>query len=232
MKLAIMQPYFFPYIGYFQLINAVDKFIIYDDVNYIKRGWINRNNILINNEKKYFTLNLSKLSQNKLINEIKIGENKDKILQIIKQNYIKAPFFDEHFKIIEEIFNEIKPDSLISQVAGLSLIKISEYFNINTKFEYSSEKCFDTKGLEKADRLIAICKKNNADTYINAIGGRELYNKEYFLDKGINLKFIKANITEYRQNENVFEPSLSIIDVMMYNSKEQIHTMFENYELL
>jgi len=232
MKLAVMQPYFFPYIGYYQMIKAVDKFILYDDVNYIKGGWINRNNILTNNERKYFTLNLSEPSPNKLINEIKIGTNKDKILKTIRQNYSKAPFFKENFKVIEEIFNLIKPDSLISHVAGLSIIKISEYFDFNTKFEYSSENHFDTKGLEKADRLVAICKKNNADTYINAIGGRELYNKEYFLERGISLQFIKAKITEYKQKGNVFEPSLSIIDVMMYNSKEQINTMFENYELL
>jgi len=231
MKLAVMQPYFFPYIGYYQLVNAVDKFIIYDDVNYITAGWINRNNILINKEKKYFTLNLSEASQNKLINEIKVGKNKDKILKTIKYNYSKAPFFKESFQIIEEIFSAIKEDSLISKIAGLSIIIISKYFNFNTDFEYSSEKYFDTKGMEKAERLIEICKKNNAATYINAIGGRKLYRKEYFIKKGIELKFIKTNITKYKQYKNPFEPGLSIIDVMMFNSPEKIREMMNDYEL-
>ncbi len=227
-----MQPYFLPYIGYFQLINAVDKFIFYDDVNYIKGGWINRNNILINNEKNYFTLNLSKPSPNKLINEIKVGNNKNKILKTIKQNYSKAKYFNNAFPLVEEIFNSIHENCLISEIATLSVQKISLYLKIKTKFELSSKLYGHTKGIEKADRLIEICKSNYTDTYINPIGGIELYNKNYFNSKGINLFFFKNGKINYKQFNNNFIPNLSIIDVVMFNNPEKINEMLDNYELI
>ena len=125
MRLAVMQPYFFPYIGYFQLINAVDKFVFYDDVNYIKGGWINRNNILVNKQKKLISLNLVASSSNKNINEIRIGNRKNKVLNTIRQSYTKAPYFNKVFPIIEEIFNNIDTSTLISEVAGSSIMKAS-----------------------------------------------------------------------------------------------------------
>lgn len=107
MKLAIMQPYFFPYIGYFQLIHAVDKFIILDDVNYINRGWINRNKIIINGEAKWFTLSLDKASQNKLIKEINISSKDvfhEKLLKTLKIFYGKAPYFNQVYDLLNKLF--------------------------------------------------------------------------------------------------------------------------------
>lgn len=229
MKIAVMQPYFFPYIGYWQLINSVDIFIIYDDVNFIKRGYINRNNILINNVKHLFTLALIKSSQNKKINEILIGENNKKILRTIEQSYLKAPFFHDIFPIIEDIFSNKEKD--LSKFLGNSLQIFSKYLDINTKFEYSSM-IENDKSLQAQDRLIEISKILNATDYINAIGGEQLYDKNAFSDAGINLSFIQTELINYKQFNNKFIPNLSIIDVMMFNSKEDIKEMLKKYTLV
>ena len=229
MKIAVMQPYFFPYIGYWQLINSVDIFIIYDDVNFIKRGYINRNNILINNVKHLFTLALIKSSQNKKINEILIGENNKKILRTIEQSYLKAPFFHDIFPIIENIFSNKEKD--LSKFLGNALQIFSKYLDINTKFEYSSM-IENDKSLQAQDRLIEISKILNATDYINAIGGEQLYDKNAFSDAGINLSFIQTELINYKQFNNKFIPNLSIIDVMMFNSKEDIKEMLKKYTLV
>lgn len=227
-----MQPYFFPYIGYFQMVNAVDKFILYDDVNYIKGGWINRNNIIQNNEKKLLTLNLIASSTNKDINEIYVGNQNSKILKTIKQSYCKAPFFETIFSIFNEIISSCSSTVPISEIAGQSVLKVAEYLNIETVFEYSSQKYSQTKGLNKADRLIEICKLNSVNEYINVAAGKDLYTKEYFAKYDIELKFIESKAIEYKQFNNEFIPYLSIIDVMMFNSPEEIKEMLNQYELL
>lgn len=229
MKIAVMQPYFFPYIGYWQLINSVDIFIIYDDVNFIKRGYINRNNILINNVEHLLTLALIKSSQNKKINEILIGENNKKILRTIEQSYLKAPFFHDIFPIIEDIFSNKEKD--LSKFLGNSLQIFSKYLDINTKFEYSSM-IMNDKSLQAQDRLIEISKILNATDYINAIGGEQLYDKNAFSDAGINLSFIQTELINYKQFNDKFIPNLSIIDVMMFNSKEDIKEMLKKYTLV
>ena len=225
-----MQPYFFPYIGYFQLVNAVDKFIFYDDVNFIKRGWINRNNIIINNTPKYITIQLKGASQNKPINEVEFTDNRKKVKNSIQMAYKKAPFYNDVWPVIEEILG-IKTQN-ISKQAIYSVEKVCEYLSINTNFEISSQTYHQTKGMNKADRLIEICRINGAATYINPIGGKELYKKETFKAVNIELHFLKTIFTEYKQFKNEFIPALSIIDVMMFNSVEEIHKMLDNYELV
>ncbi len=232
MRLAIMQPYFFPYIGYFQLINAVDKFVFYDDVNYINRGWINRNSIIINGERKYITIPLHKASQNKKINEIYIKGQSSKILKMIKFNYSKAPFFKEVYKLVKKVILKAKYPELISTIAGDSIKEVCNYLNLNKTLEYSSELYFNTQGMYKAERLIEICKRNDVKEYINAANGKELYNKKYFKNREINLRFIKNNVQSYKQFNKEFIPYLSIIDVMMFNSPEVIREMLNDYFLM
>ena len=233
MKVAIMQPYIFPYIGYFQMVNMVDKFVFYDDVNYINRGWINRNRILIQGVAKYLTIPLIKASQNKLINEIEIDiQSRDfnKIIKTIEMAYKRAPYFTEVFEIVHEVLE--KEYGTIADMAMESVKKCAGYLGLKTKFCKSSEHFSDTKGLEKAERLQAICKRLDADVYINAIGGQELYSKEDFAKQAIDLYFIKSLPMEYKQFKNKFVPWLSIIDVMMFNSKEEINEMLNKYELI
>ena len=229
MKLGIMQPYFFPYIGYFQLIKAVDKYVIYDDVNYIKGGWINRNRILLNKQDFLLNINLRGASPFKKINEINIDNNRDKILKTIAQAYKKAPYYSEAYNLIEKIIN-YDSDNLAVFLTN-SLIRISDYLGINTEFIISSdiEKNNELKGQEK---VLSICKLLEATEYYNAIGGQELYSVSDFKEKGIDLHFLKVNPIEYAQFDNEFIPHLSIIDVLMFNSPEDINCMLDRYELL
>ena len=232
MKVAIMQPYFFPYIGYFQLINAVDNFVFYDDVNFINRGWINRNRILVNEQPAYFTIPLLKASQNKSICETEIIQNKDylKILRTIEMTYKKAPYFHAVFTLVNEVFN--KEYKTLSEITFQSIKSCCEYLDIKTKFHISSVEFATTKGLERAERLQAICKQLNANHYINALGGQELYTKEAFAKENIQLEFIQSLPIEYKQFNNKFVPWLSIIDVLMFNSKEEVKELLNQFELI
>jgi hypothetical protein len=229
MKVAIMQPYFFPYIGYFSLIKVVDLFVFYDDVNYIKRGWVNRNRILINSEAKYLTLNVKNGSQNKLINEIEFDDNRQKLLKTIEQNYKKAPYFKQVWPLLETNL-KLKTTSL-ADIAINSVRSVTNYLGMKTKFEISSVSYPETKGLERSERLIQICRKTHADTYINAIGGIDLYDKNDFLKNHINLQFLKPQLLQYKQYKETFIPGLSIIDVLMFNSIEDINKMLDQYQL-
>ena len=231
MKLAIMQPYFFPYLGYWQLINAVDKYVVYDDVAYIKGGWINRNNILVNGNPTLITLPLEKSSSFKKINEISIVNNdiiKDKLLKTVQMAYKKAPFFEDVMYMISDL---LKHNSNIARLNYNTILKINEYLNINTEIILSSELQKDDS-LKSQDKVIHICKELYADNYINAIGGQKLYSKEEFTKHNIKLNFIKMNELKYTQFNNDFVPNLSIIDVLMFNSPEQIKEMLDDFVLL
>ena len=188
-KIAIMQPYFSPHIGYFQLIDSVDLFVFYDDVNFIKRGWINRNYITINNELQMFTIPLKKSSQNKKINEVEVNWGSKEINKLIKTFYYNLKDKSIAIKIIEEIAKS-KPLT-IADIAILSVELASKYLGLTTKFERSSSLNYQRYN-NKVLNLVNICKLKNFTNYINAEGGREIYNKQEFLQHGINLEFIKG----------------------------------------
>ena len=236
MKVAIMQPYFFPYIGYFQLINSVDVFVFYDDVNFIKKCWINRNYILFNENKHLFTIPGKSISQNKLINAIKIDkENKAFriFLKTLQTAYSKkAPYYDTVFPIIKNVMSS--NSEIISELAIESIVSACTFLGIKTKILVSSENFSETMDLGRSERLISICKTLGANELINSIGGMEIYDKKDFLDYGIRLSFIRMSENlSYSQGENQsFIPNLSIIDVLMFNSTEEISQMLESCELL
>lgn len=234
MKLAIMQPYLFPYIGYFQMINIVDIFVFYDDVNFIKKGWVNRNRILVNKKEFTFSVPLNKISQNVIIGEtfinLEIFESwKEKTIQTLLYNYKKAPYFSQVNELINCVLN--KNYTTVSDLAIESIIATSEYLGFKTTFFKSSER-YENRDLERQARLIDICNKENATDYINAPGGTELYDKKSFKEKGIELSFIKTLHIEYEQFNNDFVPWLSIIDVLMFNSIEEVKGMLDKYELV
>lgn len=229
-----MQPYIFPYIGYFQMVKAVDKFVFYDDVNFIKQGWINRNRILINSSDFLFTVPLHKANSFCLIKDTLVNEKfydiwKRKFLRSVDQNYKSAPYFSDVYVLVQNVL-ETKCTS-ISQLAIESVITTSKYLELNTEFFISSER-YENKDLERQDRLLDICKKENAAQYINALGGQELYTKESFREMGIKLNFIKTLPITYKQFNNEFVPWLSIIDVLMFNSVEEVNELLEKYELI
>ena len=231
-----MQPYFFPYIGYFQLINSVDVFIVYDDVNFIKKSWINRNYILLTNKKHLLTIPCKSISQNKAIKDIQIDKTNKayrNILKTLEVAYRKeAPYYDSVFPIIENLM--ASNSVIISELAIESIVSVCTYLGIKTKILVSSENYSETVDLEKSERLISICKILGADELINAIGGTGLYDKKDFDEYGIRLSFIKPlEIISYAQGKNQqFIPNLSIIDVMMFNSVQEISQLIENYELV
>jgi hypothetical protein len=232
MKLAIMQPYIFPYIGYFQLIKAVDKFVIYDDVNFINRGWINRNRILVNGKDSLFTIPLKEASQNKLINEIEVNWDdawKSKWLKTLEQSYKKAPYFQQVRPIIEQTLGQEK--TIFSEIIVENLKLINAYLGITTEI-ISSSSIYQNTELKAQTRIVDICLQEKANHYINPIGGIELYQKEVFEEKGMQLNFIKSKPVQYPQLKNDFVPWLSIIDVLMFNSVEQIQTFLDSYELV
>jgi len=224
-----MQPYFLPYIGYFQLINAADLFVLYDDVNYIKQGWINRNRILMNGQPHYITIGLSGASSFKKINEIILNVDSQKLLKTIHQSYSKAEHFSETYSLVEKIINH--GDSNLATFVSNSILEVMKYLSIESKCVASSDEQIG-KELKGKDRVISICKHYQADQYYNAIGGMVLYDKEEFKEKGIELKFLRTKAVSYAQFENDFVPSLSIIDVLMFNSKDEVRNMLNEYELV
>jgi len=229
MKLGMMQPYFFPYIGYFQLIDTVDVYVIADDLNFIKNGYIKKNSILDNGAPAMISLQLVGASQNRLINEIEVGDNADKLLTGIQRRYAKAPYFKDTFSLLQTIL--LNDEKNLAKFLGHSLIKISDYLGIHTRFLYSSE--IEKNSTLKFDaRIIDVCKVVGADHYINAIGGKELYDKKHFEEEGIKLSFIDTDAITYRQFDKEFVSNLSIIDVMMFNSKKEIVLMLEKYRLV
>ncbi|MCR5702859.1 MAG: WbqC family protein [Lachnospiraceae bacterium] len=232
MKVAIMQPYFFPYIGYWQLINIADTFVILDDVNYINRGWVNRNKILSNNGTQYFNLVLEHKSQNKKINEIRIAdEPKSAVSNMMKIEctYHKAPFYSDVYPLVEKIISNSERN--LAMYLTESIERICDYLNITTKVLRSSDLGI-ASDLKAQDRIIAIAGHFDADTYINPIGGVDLYSKNSFENAGVDLYFLKTGQLQYSQFENNFIPNLSIIDVMMFNSVERISEMLHMYELM
>jgi hypothetical protein len=235
MKLAIMQPYLFPYIGYFQLINYVDKFVVYDDVNFIKGGWINRNNLLINKKINMFTVPLDKPSPFVLINEIQLNINfyenwKVKLLRSVEQSYKKARFYKEVYALIENILNN-HDNTLISKLAVKGIRTICEYLQIETEIVATSE-IYNNRHLKGQERVLDICAIEKASQYINVIGGVELYSKEVFKEKEIKLNFIKSHPISYTQFNNEFVPWLSIIDVLMFNSVAETKHLINKFELI
>lgn len=229
MKLGIMQPYFLPYIGYFQLIQLVDTYVIADDLNFIKNSYIKKNSILDNGAPALISLELIGASQNKLINEIDVGNNTDKVLTAIQRRYAKAPYFKDIFSLLQTILSSKEKN--LARFLGYSLMEISSYLGMQTKFLYSSE-IEKNNDLKFDARIMDICKRVGADHYINAIGGQELYDKDKFATEGIKLSFIDTDDIEYKQFDKEFVPNLSIIDVLMFNSKDEIKTMLDAYKLV
>jgi hypothetical protein len=232
MRLAIMQPYFLPYIGYFQLIAATDLFVVYDNIQYTKKGWFNRNRMLLNGTDKLFSLPLKKDSDFLDVVEREISQdfNPDKFLNQFKGAYIRAPYFAEVYLLLEQI---VRYDEWnLFRFIYHSIVRTCEYLGIDTKISISSDIAIDHK-LKNQDRVIALCKAVGADTYINPIGGIDLYAKDEFEANNIELKFIQSNPFEYSQFGNDFVPWLSIVDVMMFSPCDTIRECIShNYDLI
>ena len=234
MKLGIMQPYFFPYIGYFSLIKNVDEFIILDDVQFIRHGWIERNRILKPQEGwQYISVPLQKHSQKTLIKDIKINNSVEWKKKILAQliHYKKAPYYKEVYQLLTEIF-EANYES-ITDLDMTCLERVGKYLNIDTPLKLFSAMNLKIEPAAEADEwALNICKAiAGADEYWNPPGGQSFFNREKYKEAGIRLFFQEVEIAPYFQKRNIFEGGLSIIDVMMFNAPDEINQMLDKYRL-
>jgi len=229
MVVGVMQPYLFPYLGYYQLAFHCDKFVFYDDVNFIKGGYINRNNILCNGKKQLVTLPVEHASSFKKINELIFHSNTKKIIKTIEQAYSKSPYFNDVMPLIANIFNSENRN--VATMASNSIKNVLEYLEIQKELYRSSELEYDRE-LDAANKLYSICDVFDANKYCNSLGGQSLYSKEQFLEKGINLSFIKMESVKYFQGGGEFVENLSIIDVLMWNSKDEVIDLLSKYRIV
>jgi hypothetical protein len=230
MRTGIMQPYFFPYIGYFQLINVVDFFVLYDDVTYIKGGWINRNRVYERGVFHYWTMPLHNSSSNRLIKDIEfIRDGWTVLLKTLRQNYSKAPYFEAIYGMVETIADNEEVKTIVD-LNQLAIQTVCDYLGIKTPIYRSSE--LNVHDGSRVERLVKICKLFNCDTYINAEGGQELYKKDDFSWYGVSLYFIRSTPVVYKQFTDMPVENLSIIDVMMFNSREKVRKFLNNNYVL
>ena len=231
MKVAIMQPYFLPYIGYFQLISAVDLFIVYDNIKYTKKGWINRNRLLLNEQDAMFSIPLKRGSDSLdiCVRELASDFSPSKLLNQFRGAYKRAPFFNETIILLEEIINF--DDTNLFRYILHSIRKICDHLDISTEIKISSDVEVN-HGLKSVDRVIDLCLASHGSMYINPIGGLELYFPETFIAQDLKLRFLRSRPLEYSQYEDKFVPWLSIIDVLMFNSIPRVKDALAQFDLV
>ena len=232
MKIGMMQPYFFPYIGYFQLLNMVDKYVVYDTGKFSNNKWGFRNRILINGSPGFFRVKTLKASQNKQFNEIKVSddiESKKRMIHALECSYRKAPHFSEVMPMMEKFMFADYDNLFEYNVTAIRMI--CNYLGIKTEILIFSE-LDHGRDLKRQYRIFDVCRTLGGDEYINAIGGMELYDFKEFRENGIELAFLKIDEIAYPQFGGEFVPDLSIIDVMMFNSVPEIQDMLSRYTLI
>lgn len=229
MKLAVMQPYFFPYLGYFQLMATADTFLIFDDVHFIKKGWIHRNQILLDGKAHPFTLPIQKVSQNRLILEhsrAQIEQTVEHQLLLLHHAYHKAPYYSDFIPHLERMlrYEEVN----VARYLGFQLKMLRDYLELDTEIHYASSFA-NEMNLKKEARLLDLCKQFGATHYVNPIGGKSLYDRETFEREGVQLEFVEMKPFVYRQFDGVFVPNLSIIDVLMFNPGMHVRELLDTY---
>lgn len=230
-KIGIMQPYFLPYMGYWQLLNYVDEFVLYDNIQYTKKGWINRNRFLQNGSDALFSLPLKADSDFLPVTERELSEtfDREKLIRQLREAYRKAPHFAENFPVIGEIIN--CPHNNLFDYIENSILKICDYLDITTPIVISSEIPIQHEALKAKDKVMALCHALGAPNYINPIGGLDLYDRASFQKDGINLSFMRSRVLNYKQFDHDFVPYLSIVDVLMFNSRDTTINFLKEYDL-
>ena len=222
MKLGIMQPYLFPYLGYMQLVAAVDAFVFYDDVQFIKNGWINRNRLALGGAIRYFTVPLAGAGTSLSIREVRMQPPerwRDKLLESIRHGYARAPYYGPVRELIGDVLGTATTQ--ISTLAARSVTETARYLGLGTRFVPSSV-VYDNHALKGPARVLDICARERADHYLNLPGGRALYDSRAFSAAGVELGFVEPDLWPYRQFGDAFLPGLSIIDVLMFNTPDAI----------
>jgi hypothetical protein len=232
MRIALMQPYFFPYIGYFQLMAACDLFVVYDDVQFIKGGWLNRNRILVNGSPEWITLPVASAPHTLCIRDRSYLLHDRSAVRLparIASAYRRAPFVERTMRLVEEIL--CFPDANVAMFNTHLLRRVASHLGIFTPVALSSQ-IPKTCLLSKEERVLAICRAVGATSYVNAIGGRPLYSQRAFSQASIELKFLSCEAMPYAQLGEEHVPSLSVIDLLMFNDIPDAKRMLAEYQLL
>jgi hypothetical protein len=225
-----MQPYFLPYLGYFQLIASVDLFIVYDNIEYSKKGWINRNRLLRDGQPVTFSLPLKGDSDYLEVRERQVAASfrREDLVNQFASAYRRAPYFASTMPLVERVLH--CADRNLFGFLEHSILETCGHLGLSTAITRSSTVEID-HGLKGQDKLLALCEAVGAGTYVNPIGGMELYSRDTFRSRGIELQFLRPTILEYAQFGSAFVPSLSIVDVLMFNPlaniRETIGTAFD-----
>ena len=233
MKLGVMQPYFFPYLGYFQLIDAVDVFVFYTDVNFVKQSWMNRNSILGRDGKLLFSIPLSNGKSGVKIHDVQISQKREvwekKFMRTLEYSYRKAANYEVGYELVRECFSF--QGASLAEFNVHSVVTLCQWMGINTKIVQSSEG-YQNRERERVSRLIDICQKEGADCYVNSPGGRSLYTQEDFQQSDIKLRFLEPKLKEYPQSEQKsFVEGISIIDLVMNIRAEEVKALLSGYQI-
>ncbi len=232
-KIGIMQPYFLPYMGYWQLISCVDAFVIYDNIQYTKKGWITRNRFLLNGRDEIFSLSVKADSDFLDIADRRLADtfDRDKLIRQLEGAYRKAPHFNDNFPLIEEII--LCSEQELSAYIGNSIAVICGYLGIRTPLIMSSQVPSDHRSLKGSEKVISICKAQQATEYINPSGGVDLYDRADFAAQGIKLDFLRSRALNYAQFPgHEFQPHLSIVDVLMFNSRDRTAEYLNEFDII
>ena len=229
MTLAGNQPYFLPYLGYWQLIHAADRFLIADDYDFIKEGWINRNYILVNGKPQYFRVEMVGGIPSRLIRDKRIAMKplwlQDK-LKTLRMAYHRAPFYEPGYALAERIL--LNPERNLSLFLEYSIREVCAYLGITTPIGHSSDLSGNSL-LRREERIYDFCARLGADTYVNLPGGQKLYDYEAFAAHGIRLRFIQPVLKPYKQFGDRFTERLSILDAIMFNPPDALHAMLDDF---
>lgn len=232
MLLVIHPAYFFPYLPYFQLLHAADRFLFLDDVTLIRRGWANRNRVLMAGQPTYLTIPLEGASQNRRVDETKIFEGTDwrrRIRRTVQRCYQRAPFYARGAALLDEVLDT--PADSITDLARTSVLRTCQLLGVEVEVARTSQR-HPAGDLRGQARMIEICKREGATTYLNAAAGRHLYDRPSFDQAELELRFLQPGSIEYDQRRPGFVPGLSILDVIMFNDLPQIASMLERYQVV
>lgn len=231
MRVAVMQPYIFPYLGYFQLLDAVDRFVVLDDATFIRRGWINRNRILLDGEPHLFTVPLDRASPNRRICDIGLADEpwRAKLRKKLAAAYASAPHRDETLALLERVIDE--PAESIGDLARRSLQEIASQLRLETEF-VPTARVYANDHLKAQERILDICRQAAARVYVNPPGGRDLYHDDDFASSGVELRFLEPELSEYDQRVSSFQPGLSVLDALMWNGAEGTRALLSGYRVL
>lgn len=229
MKIAVMQPYLFPYLGYYQMASSVDKFVFFDDVNFIKKGYIHRNEILVNGLPNRFSVPLKKVSQNDLIKNVRVStvypDWKVKFLKTIELSYSKS----KNYKEVLPLLHDVLDSEYIAEIASQSVIKVLEYLSIETSTFFSSQLNYMKLGSGQ-EKILSICKLLKATSYTNAIGGKELYENNAFINAQIELNFIEMKTKEVGELFMGHPSHLSMLHFLFHFDKTTINRALSEFK--